>query len=71
MVIEEQRQRGRPSTYNLHQLGVGDKIFIKAETPADVIRVHKNISQYGKRNGKKFKGLINSATRVIAVARIK
>ena len=54
----------------LRALNVGDTIHYEAITGADVNRIHRNVSQFGKRNDRTFRGKIDRATRILTFTRI-
>jgi hypothetical protein len=54
----------------LRALDVGDTIHLEAPTRADVNRIHRNVSQFGLRNDRRFRGKINRQTRIITFTRI-
>lgn len=60
---------GRPPTYPLRDLNVGDMVLIPAETPADVRRVHRNIGMYAARHGKTLRGRLDRIQGGIVVTR--
>lgn len=62
---------GRPPTYPLADMAVGDVFTMPAPTAADCKRIHRNLSQYGLRHGKGFRGRIDTATRIITVERVR
>jgi len=41
---------GRPPTYPLRGMALGDSITLPAPTPADSKRICRNVSQYGLRH---------------------
>ena len=54
----------------LRALDVGDTIHFEALTKADVNRIHRNVSQFGLRNDRRFRGKIDRATRIITFTRL-
>lgn len=62
---------GRTPTYPLAGMAVGDTITLPAPTAADTKRIHRNLSQYGLRHDKGFRGRMNTATRIITVERVR
>ena len=60
---------GRPPTYPLRGMAVGDCVHLPAPTPADVKRVHRNISIYGRRHQQTFRGVLDRDQGTIAVTR--
>ena len=46
---------GRPPTYPLGPMDVGDHITLPAPTSADVKRIARNVSQYGQRNDRSYR----------------
>ena len=62
---------GRPPTYHLGAMAVGDTINLPVPTPADVKRVARNTSQYGLRHERCYRCRTNSDTRVITITRVR
>lgn len=62
---------GRPPTYPLGPMAVGDQITLPAPTSADVKRIAKNASQYGQRHGRFYRCRTDQKTRVTTVTRIR
>jgi hypothetical protein len=62
---------GRPSTYGLGAMAVGDTVNMPAPTRADVKRIARNTSQYGIRTDTQFRCRTDRATRVTTVTRIR
>lgn len=61
----------RRASYALADLAPGDSIAFDAPTSADCKRIHRNVSQYGQRQDKAFRGRMNRQTRVITFTRIR
>lgn len=62
---------GRPPTYGLGAMAVGDTVEMPAPTPADVKRIARNTSQYGMRNDKGFMCRTDMATRITTITRLR
>jgi len=62
---------GRPSTYKLLELEVGEARDFDAPTTADVNRIARNASQTGIRHGRYFRCSTNRQTRITTVTRIR
>ncbi len=46
---------GRPPTYPLAGMAVGDQITLPAPTSADIKRIARNVSQYGLRHDRFYR----------------
>lgn len=53
---------GRPPTYPLGPMKVGDSFTMPAPTSADIKRICRNVSQYGTRHGKGFTCRLDKTT---------
>ena len=62
---------GRPSTYRLLELEVGEARDFEASTTADVSRIARNASQTGMRHDRYFRCKTNKQTRITTVTRIR
>jgi len=62
--------RGRPPTYPLRLMAVGDSRVMHAATPADVKRIARNVSTYGKRHNARYVTATDSQTRVLTITRV-
>jgi hypothetical protein len=62
---------GRPSTYRLLDLEVGETRDFEAPTTADVTRIARNASQTGIRHDRYFRCKTNKQTRITTVTRIR
>jgi hypothetical protein len=62
---------GRPSTYRLLDLEVGEARDFEAPTTADVTRIARNASQTGIRHDRYFRCKTNKQTRMTSVTRIR
>jgi len=62
---------GRPSTYKLLELEVGEARDFDAPTTADVSRIARNASQTGIRHDRYFRCKTNKQTRTTTVTRIR
>lgn len=62
---------GRPSTYRLLDLEVGEARDFEAPTTADVTRIARNASQTGIRHDRYFRCKTNKQTRITTVTRIR
>jgi hypothetical protein len=62
---------GRPSTYGLLELAVGEAKEFPAPTPADVHRIARNVSQTGVRHSRYFRCSTDKKTRITTVTRIR
>lgn len=45
---------GRPPTYPLGPMAVGDQITMPAPTSADIKRICRNVSQHGQRHDRSY-----------------
>jgi len=64
-------QFGRPTTYPLRDMKVGDEVEMEAETAADVKRIARNASQYGLRHDRFYRCRTDPITRVMTITRIR
>jgi hypothetical protein len=74
MAIEKENRKmafGRPSTYGLGDMAVGDAKEFAVSTAADVNRVARNVSQYGIRNNRYYRCKTNRKARITTVTRIR
>ena len=62
---------GRPSTYRLLELEVGESRDFEAPTTADVSRIARNASQTGIRHDRYFRCKTDRKTRITTVTRIR
>jgi hypothetical protein len=62
---------GRPSTYKLLELEVGEARDFEAPTTADVSRIARNASQTGIRHDRYFRCKTNKQTRITTVTRVR
>lgn len=61
---------GRPTTYPLRGMDVGDEVEMEAETAADVKRIARNTSQYGLRHNRVYRCKTDAITRIMTITRI-
>ena len=59
---------GRPPSYPLRGMAVGEATRLPAPTPADARRIRRNVSQYGLRRGRVYQ--CRTADGVTTVTRI-
>ena len=71
MTDEKTKKFGRPSTYGLGAMAVGDTVTMPAPEPADVKRIARNTSQYGIRTDTQFRCRTDRKTRVTTITRIR
>jgi len=62
---------GRPRSYPLHDMAVGDAVDLPAPTPADVKRIARNASQYGLRHDRFYRCKTDREARVLTITRIR
>lgn len=62
---------GRPVTYPLRDMEVGDEAEMEAPTAADVKRIARNVSQYGARHDRFYRCRTDMATRIMTITRIR
>ena len=62
---------GRPPTYPLGPMAVGDCVTLPAPTGADVKRIARNVSQYGLRNDRYYRCKTDRATRLMTITRVR
>lgn len=62
---------GRPVTYPLRYMAVGDTCTLPAETPQDVKRIARNVSQYGLRHNRFYSCRTDRKTRITTITRIR
>ncbi len=62
---------GRPSTYRLLEMEIGDVKEFETPTTADVIRISRNVSQTGIRHDRYFRCKTNRKTRITTVTRVR
>ena len=62
---------GRPVTYPLRYMAVGDTCTLPAETPQDVKRIARNVSQYGLRHDRFYRCCTDRAARLMTITRIR
>ena len=59
---------GRPPTYPLGPMAVGDSVEMPAPTSADIKRICRNVSQYALRNDRSYRcrtsGGVTTITRI-------
>ncbi len=60
---------GRPPTYPLREMAVGDCITLPAPTSADIKRLARNVSQFGVRNDRGYR--CRTKAGVMTVTRIR
>ena len=60
---------GRPATYPLGPMAVGDSVEMPAPTSADIKRIARNVSQYGLRNDRSYR--CRTADGVTTITRIR
>ena len=70
-MTEEPKRFGRPRTYPLHQMDVGDCAHMEVPTAADVKRVCRNVSQYGLRYDRFYRCSTDRKTRRMTITRIR
>lgn len=52
-------------------MNVGDVVAFHAETSEEIRRVHNRLSNFGRRNGKAFRGKSDWRTRSVVVERVE
>ena len=62
---------GRPRSYPLYEMAIGDTVDLSAPTPADVKRIARNASQYGLRHGRFYRCKTDREARVLTITRIR
>ena len=62
---------GRPVTYPLRHMEVGDTCTLPAETAHDVKRIARNVSQYGLRHDRFYRCRTDRTTRLMTIIRIR
>ena len=62
---------GRPSTYLLGDMEIGESRDFPAPTPQDVRRIARNTSQYGIRHNRYYRCSTDTTTRITTVTRIR
>lgn len=62
---------GKPRTYPIHTLEVGDTVEMPAPTPADKKRIARNISQYGIRHDRWYTMRTNKQTGITTIKRLR
>lgn len=62
---------GKPRTYPLMDMEIGDVVHMPAPTPADSNRICRNVSQYGIRHGRGYVCRTNRQTRIISITRVR
>lgn len=63
------RPFGRPPTYPLREMAVGDQITLPAPTSADIKRICRNVSQFAQRNERGYR--CRSKDGVMTVTRVR
>ena len=71
MIKDDFMTFGRPSTYGLLEMAVGESKDFPAPTPADTHRIARNTSQYGIRHDRCYRCKLNRKTRITTVTRIR
>jgi len=69
-MTDEPRTFGRPPTYPLRDMAVGDSVELPAATAADVKRIARNVSQYGQRHTRYYRCKTDRSDRVMTITRI-
>ncbi len=64
-------QFGRPVSYPLSGMEVGEEVQMEADTPADVKRIARNVSQYGARHDRFYRCRTDPITRIMTITRIR
>lgn len=64
-------QFGRPVSYPLRGMEVGEEVEMEADTPADVKRIARNVSQYGARHDRFYRCRTDMRTRIMIITRIR
>lgn len=62
---------GKPRTYFLDTLEVGDSMEMPAPTPADKKRIARNLSQYGIRHDRLYSMCTDKGTGIATIRRIR
>lgn len=62
---------GRPVSYPLSGMDVGEEVQMEANTPADVKRIARNVSQYGLRHSLVYRCKTDPITRLMTITRIR
>lgn len=70
-MTDEPRTFGRPPTYPLGNMAVGDSTEMPAPTAADVKRIARNASQYGLRHDRFYRCRTDRKTRIMTISRIR
>lgn len=69
--METVKEFGKPRTYPLNDMEIGDVVEMPAPTGADVKRIAKNVSQYGERHDRSYRCKTNRETRIMTITRIR
>jgi len=70
-LIDKPRPWGRPLTYPLAHLAIGEAATLSAPTSADVKRICSNVSQYGRRHDRAYRCKTDRQTRVMTITRVR
>ena len=62
---------GRPVSYPLRGMNVGEEVQMEADTAADVKRIARNVSQYGARHDRFYRCRTDPITRLMTITRIR
>lgn len=65
------RRFGRPPTYPLAGMAVGDTVTMDVPTSADVKRIARNVSQHGQRHDRAYRCKTSRSTRTMTITRIR
>lgn len=68
--MTETTPQGRPITYPLRGLSVGEAATMPAPTAADVKRIARNVSQYGQRHKRYYRCKTDRVSRIMTITRI-
>lgn len=64
-------QFGRPVSYPLRGMEVGEEVEMEADAAADVKRIARNVSQYGARHDRFYRCRTDPITRLMTITRIR
>ena len=69
--IDRNKPQGRPLTYPLADLAIGEAATLPAPTTTDVKRLCTNVSQYGRRHDRAYRCKTDRQTRVMTITRVR
>ena len=70
-LTDKPRPWGRPLTYPLAHLAIGEAATLPAPTADDVKRIARNVSQYGRRHDRAYRCKTDRQTRVMTITRVR